>query len=180
MSNLVLVSQLKKKISTILASKQNNNLKQFILKSVAGTFGMSVASAALGYMITLLLARFLGAKGYGAYTFALTLIGLIKLPTLLGLNTLIIRELSISQTNQSWNLSSGLLRWSNRVIIISSAILALAAVYLSWRFPQLIPSDALPVFWIGILSLPLIALGHIRQAAMQAFGHIIKAQLPIV
>ena len=180
MSNLISVTRLKQKLSTVLKSNQNNNLKEFILKSVAGTFGMSVASAGLGYMITLLLARFLGAKGYGAYTYALTLIGLIKLPALLGLSPLLIRELAILKTNESWNVSSGLLHWSNRIVILSSTILSLVAVYLTWQFPSVFPSNAMTVFWIGTLALPLMTLGQIRQAAMQAFGYIIKAQLPIV
>ena len=167
MANLFSISKLKQKLSLILNSNQTNNLKTFIFKSIAGTFGMKVANAVLSYGIVLLLANFLGAKGYGAYAYALTLVGILQIPALLGLRALLTRELAVYQTQGSWELASGLVNWSNRVTFISSIALSLLAVYFTWQFKTILPDNSIEVIWIALLTLPLVVLINIKQAAMQ-------------
>lgn len=180
MLNLSLIAQLKQKFLSTIKSNQNSNLKQFLFKSIAGTFGMSIVNAGLNYLITLLLARFLGATGYGAYIYALTFVGILQLPALLGLTTLLTREVAVYKTKKSWELATGLFRWSNRVTFVFSLALLSLAIYLSWQFSSVLPNQSLQVTWIAILTLPLAVISSTRQAMMQGLGYIVKAQIPTV
>lgn len=170
--------KLQKKILILIGKNQNNYLQKFLAKAVAGTFGIRVINAFLGYLISLLLARFLGAEGYGTYAYALAWIGLLQLLAMLGIPPLVTREIAIYQTKGSWNLAHGLLRWANQIIFITSVVFAFVGAACAWKFIGNSQSQFFLVFLIGVISLPLISLAHLRQSTMQAINHIVKGQLP--
>ena len=180
MFNSFVSIRLKQKISSIFTGDRQGSLKNFLFKSIAGTFGLSIVNAGLNYIITILLARFLGATGYGTYVYALTLVGILQLPALLGLTTLLTREISAYKTKESWSLATGLFRWSDRVTFIFSLVLSLLAIYFAWLYKLSLPEGSFLVISIAILSLPLVVLSSIRQAVMQGLGYIVKAQVPTV
>ena len=165
------------KISEFLfKEKSTNDLKGFIAKAVTGTFGLQITNAFLGYVISILLARFLGVKDYGIYAYALAWITLLKVGALLGLSQLVVKNLSIFQTQNTWDLGRGLLLWSNRLVLITSIILGILVACISgFIFPS---SPTLSVLWIAMLALPLTTLTNLRQAAMQSFRHVLKGQIP--
>ena len=175
------VAQLKQKVLKIAklpVSHNSNGLQGFLAKAVAGTFGLKVANAGLGYLVSLLLARFLGVEGYGVYAYGLAWVTLMRIPAMLGISSLVVRDLAVYQSKKSWGLAHGLLLWSNRVVLVASVTLALLAAYL---VKYLLPDSSeqtLSVFWIAMCALPLVALSSIKQSVMQALNHIVKAQLP--
>jgi len=59
-----------------------------------GSFALKATNALVGFLTTVLLARMLGAQGYGIYAYALSLITLLALPVAAGLPKLLIRETS--------------------------------------------------------------------------------------
>lgn len=167
------------KLQSLMGKKEKGQQKGFLARAVAGTFGLRVLNALLGYVITLLLARFLGAKGYGSYTYALTWAGLLQLPALLGLLQLLIREISVCQTRSNWGVAHGLFRWANQIVLLSSIGLGSLTAFLAWMWNQG-SSDLNTLFtiWLVMLSLPLMTLTSIREATMRALGHILLGQLP--
>lgn len=63
-------------------------------KNVIGLFFSQMISYALIFFYTIYLARYLGAEGYGIISFALAFSGIFSILADLGLNTLIVREVS--------------------------------------------------------------------------------------
>lgn len=166
------------KLQSFIGKKEKGQQKGFLAKAIAGTFGLRVLNAFLGYVITLLLARFLGAKGYGSYAYALTWARLLQIPALLGLLGLLVREMSVYQTRSNWGLAHGLFRWANQIVLFSSIGVASLAAFLAWIWNQGSDLDTLFTIWIIMLSLPLMTLTSIREATMQALGYILLGQLP--
>ena len=157
--------------------EQKHNLRHFLAKAVAGTFGLQVANAGFAYVSTLLLARFLGAAGYGSYAYALAWLGLLSIPALLGLPGLITREISVYQAKSQWGLAKGLLIWANKVVFLTSLAIALLFVSATWSFTSSDP-QALSVLAIAAIALPLMTLTQLRQPTMQALNRIVLGQLP--
>lgn len=139
---------------------------------------MSVANAGLNYIITLMLARFLGAADYGAYIYALTFVGMLQLPALLGLTTLLTREIAAYKTKGNWELARGIYSWCNKVTLTNSIVLSLSAIYLTRKFSSFLPDGSLQVIWIAISTLPIRVMLSTRSATMKGLRHIIRAQIP--
>ena len=52
--------------------------------------------------IGVLAARWMGAKEFGAYTFAFTVVGFLRFPAMFGLPNLAVREVSKFEAVQDW------------------------------------------------------------------------------
>ena len=165
------------KIKSLLDKNSKDGLQGFLAKVVTGTLGLKIVNAFLGYVISILLARFLGAEGYGIYAYALAWIMLLKIPAMLGLPPLIIRELAVYQTNSNLSLSRGLLRWSNQIVLATSIGLALIAAGVA-NYLSSTDSENLWVIWMAMACLPLVALSQLRQAALQSLRYILRGQIP--
>lgn len=165
-------------VELTLGKKGQGSLRAHLVRSTGGTFALKVASTGLGFLTSLLLARLLGAAGYGVYAYAMSIVALLVIPATLGLPQLLIRNLASYHTRSEWNLMRGLLRWSNWSVLAASVALALlmaiAIELMSKRFqPQTVAT-----FRIALLALPLMSLSQIRQTALQGLNHIVEGQLP--
>ena len=89
-------------------------LGRLLLAKGAGNFGLNLASLVAGFVIALLLSRTLGSSGYGAYAFAIALGTFLSIPVLLGLPTLVVREVASDRVRAQWGLIRGIIRWSNQ------------------------------------------------------------------
>lgn len=166
------------KVRAILGNASGDNLKGFLAKAVAGTFGFRVLNAGLGYAIGLLLARLLGAEGYGIYAYAIAWATLLEIPATLGLAPLLTREIAVYQTRGDWQLARGLLRWSHLMVFLAGLGLAAIAAVTATVLTSDPDSPRRIVFWIAAIALPLMALSRIRSATMQALDRIVLGQLP--
>ena len=87
--------------------------------------------------------------------------------------------ISIYRLQGKWALLKGLLRFSDRFVLVLSVVLApIAAGVAGWIFSS--PAQALMrhTVWIALLLLPLFALYNLRTAATRGLEHVIRAQLP--
>jgi len=165
-------------VEIVLGKKGQGSLRAHLARSTAGTFALKVASTGFGFLTSLLLARLLGAAGYGVYAYAMSIVALLVIPATFGLPQLLIRNLASYRTRSEWNLMRGLLRWSNwSVLVASVAIALLMAIAIELMSERFQPQTA-ATFRIALLSLPLMSLSQIRQTALQGLNHIVEGQLP--
>ena len=96
-----------------------------------GTGGAMLAargvSVLTGIGLAVLLARTLGAEGYGVYVFALTLAFMLSMPVQMGLPTLLMRQVSIYRSQHDWAHLGGMVRWSAGLAVLSLTTVSLAA-----------------------------------------------------
>lgn len=152
-------------------------LGRLLLAKGAGNFGLNLASLVAGFVIALLLSRTLGSSGYGAYAFAIALGTFLSIPVLLGLPTLVVREVASDRVRAQWGLIRGIIRWSNRVVLqLSVVVCGLAAiVFAATGWPS--GSLRVPAF-IGLAFVPLTGVASLRTAAMQGFAHVVLGRVP--
>ncbi|MCH8112409.1 MAG: oligosaccharide flippase family protein, partial [Proteobacteria bacterium] len=129
-------------------------------------------------MISLALARLLGAEGYGAYSFALACVGLLSVPALLGFDGLLVREVARYLAREHWASLTGLLRRARQMTLVASFGLALAGAGLAWAFSGQLERPMLTAFWIALFALPFLAQTRVIQATMIGLRRITAAQVP--
>jgi O-antigen/teichoic acid export membrane protein len=146
-----------------------------MLVSASATAVLQGGSALMGFVISVLLARFIGPVGYGRYALAFAWSNFLLTPAILGLDRFLVRGIATYEVNQQWELMSGLLRRTNQLVLMTSTGIAAcgAVAALIWLSPELrIP------FCVAMLLVPLTALTMLRQGAMQALGRVVSGQLP--
>ncbi|WP_192868267.1 flippase [Calderihabitans maritimus] len=170
---------LKNLIKLIPGKQDQGKLYTHLVTSTVGTFTLKVTSTGLAFLTNLLLARLLGATGYGAYAYAMAWVGLLSVPATLGFHQLLVRNVAIYHAQENWSLMQGLLRFSNRVVLITSIVLMAAAAPIGWvLFGSKNEYGMLHALWLALLMLPITALTQLRQSALRGLHQIIRGQLP--
>ena len=160
------------------AGEEAHPLRDRLLKAATGTFGLRVVSTGFSFIISILLARLLGAAGFGTYSYAMAWMALLGVPALFGLDRLLIREVAVYRTRSEWHLLKGLLRWSNRTALPISLGLALMAAGVIWMLADRLGFETSTALWVGLFILPLFPLLDLKQAAMQGLNRVVFALLP--
>ena len=154
-----------------------NSLRSHLTKSALGTFLLKVFSTGFAFLTSLFLARLLGAKGYGAYAYALSLVGFINVFVVFGLPTLTTRQVSIYNSKKEWCYLKGFLQWSNRFVLVN-ALMATAILFVATFILQShLNQEMLLPFRIAILLLPFLGLLQLKEVAIQGLKHIIMGQI---
>jgi O-antigen/teichoic acid export membrane protein len=151
-------------------------LKGRTTRGAIGSFALRVGSTVLGFITGILLARLLGAKGYGIYTYAFAWTNLLIIPATLGLNRLLVREVATYNTQAAWGRIRALLRWSNGMVALLSVAIAVAAAAVFWK--ALGGNATSYALVIALASLPFTTLTTLRQGALRGLRHIVTGQLP--
>lgn len=163
----------------ILFKKTVNIFRGRLAGSAMGSFGIRIATTGLSFLISILLARTLGAKNYGAYAYAIAWSNLLAITSVLGLDRLLVRNIAVFHTQSSWGLMRGLLRRSNQSVVFASSGLALLAALVSLVFSTHFESKQMQLALLtALILLPLMAITRLRQAAMQGLKYTVISQLP--
>lgn len=141
-------------------------------------FLFRITSTGMGFLATVLLARVLGADGYGVYSYALALVMLLSLPAQSGLPVLLMRETAKNSELGRYELVRGVWVWAGRaagILSVGLLIVGGSIVVAISEFP--LETRPLTTLW-AFLLVPLIALGNLRGAALQGLDRIVEGQLP--
>jgi O-antigen/teichoic acid export membrane protein len=146
-----------------------------MLKSASATVVLQGASNVMGFVLAVLLARFLGSYGYGRYALAFAWSSFLIVPAILGLDRFLVRGIAVYQVEQNWQLMKGLLRRTTEMVLLMSTTIAMCGVIVAilWLSPSL--RDP---FCVAMLLVPITTLTLLRQGGMQAFGRVVRGQLP--
>jgi O-antigen/teichoic acid export membrane protein len=142
--------------------------------AMAGTRGVTILT---GMALSVLLARSLGAEGYGRYLFALTIAQMLAMPVLAGLPTLLTRQAAIYRGQADWSGLRGIIRWSLGFVGLSTGLVALVGVgYLAFSGHP--PSDAGMVYMLALPLVVALAFMHVARAVLSGFEYPFWANLP--
>lgn len=153
-------------------------LRRFLAKAVSGTFGFKIVNVGLMYANSLLMVRLAGASGYGEYAYIIAWAQILLIPAAMGFEGLLSRELAVCQAQHRWSEASGLLGFSNALVLFVSLLLSAIAIAGFWLLGLADNAQSLWAFAIGLASLPFLALSRLRTASLQAIKSIIASQLP--
>ncbi len=172
------VQYLRDLVASFFAKNKKSTLKQRLVKGAAGSFGLRITATILNFLTGILLARLLGASGFGVYTYAFTWTQLLTLGSTLGLDNLIVREVAIYRTKSFWSLTVGLLRWANQIAFVASVIIALSAIAIVWVFNLEANGEQFLTFCMAMALIPIDTLRNLRLSAMRGLHKIVMGLVP--
>ncbi|WP_417273514.1 flippase [Celeribacter halophilus] len=149
---------------------------RFLISSGAISLLIRIGGAATALVASIVLARYLGTEGYGAYAFSIALVMLLSIPAQLGLPNLVLRETARMQASGDMAHLRAVWRWATFAVFGLSASMMLAALVFWWSGISSASETTLFLFAIPII--PLVALGSIRGAALRGLGFVNLGQLP--
>lgn len=148
------------------------------MRGAAASFLLKAASTALTLATSIVLARVMGTTDFGYFSYAVALIGLLSVPTSLGLPNLLIRFLASYRARGEWGLMRGLLLRTNQAVLAVSLVVGVAALAVIWPLRGSLPALHPTVFLISLLLLPLTTLNALRGASLRGLHHTVLGQLP--
>lgn len=169
-------SKINEKIRVLISG---NELQTQIIKRSTGSFFIYIIFAALSLAISMILARILGADGYGAYANAIAWSNLLIPFATFGLTTLLVRDISIFRAQENWPLMKGLLKFSDQFVFILSIIVMM--VFYGINLVLFSGPDKQLMFKAILIALPLIplwAFAYLRQSSIRGLENATKSLIP--
>lgn len=166
------------------SSTQGNNasegLRKQLVRGASGTFGITVANTGLAFLVSIILARVLGVVEYGAYAYAMSWVSLLTVPSLVGMDQLLVRNVATYRAQEAWTAMKGLLlrafQWSTIATIVLAGGSAIIARGVANQANPLIVQTVL----VSLLVLPLFVLMRFLQAVLQGLHRVVIGQVPIL
>jgi O-antigen/teichoic acid export membrane protein len=147
-------------------------------RATAAIFALDLIMLGLSLVLTVVLARALGAAQYGVYAYAIALVAALGIPLRVGLPKLVVREVAAYRARSEWHRMRGLLRWANSTVLISSVVLVAVAWLAAWLGAGATVSPTTITVALALPLLPLAALGAVRSATLSGLHFVVLGKLP--
>lgn len=164
--------------SALISLMKGRGQQAEIARNAVGSLFLKGVYTALSFAVVVILARLLGAEGYGIYAYAYALVSLLSVPAEFGLPNLVLRETAAALAKREWGLMAGVWHWAGRTTGTLALALALIAGGFVWVRGERISGEQLATFAWGLTLVPLVALGNLRGAALRGLHKVIQGQLP--
>lgn len=151
-------------------------LRSPIVKGAAGSFGLKIVSLGISFVTNVVLARLLGATDYGTYVYVLAWVTFLGIPACMGLPGYVAREVAVYRAQKNWAYLKGLIYWASQVVFLASLVIAILAAGVVAILD--LSSQMRSIFWLMLLSFPLVTLTSVRQAAMNGFNKVVAGDFP--
>lgn len=165
-----------------LTKKQTNlrggGLKAVLLRGGISSIFLRILINILSLSMAVILARTLGASGYGIYAYAMAVATLLAIPAQVGLPTIVVRETARAEASENWGMIRGLWQWANKIVILVSLLLILLAALVFLGTAEHYSESQLVTLYLSLALVPLMALGNLRGAALRGLRRVIQGQLP--
>lgn len=142
-----------------------------------GSAGLRMAGMFLGLLVGVQLARGLGAAGYGVYGIVMAVIGILMIPTELGLPLLVTREVAAARARDGVGATAAILRWAMGWVGLTSLVIVVGVAIAAASGLLPIGDEVRPALLIGVLWIPVVAFGNVLGAALRGSGLVIQGQL---
>jgi len=150
---------------------------QALLQGSFGSMILWVFSLGIRMLSGVMLARWLGASAYGTYSYALSWLAFLTIPSMLGLDQILVRFVSAYKETKAWAKLRGCLKYAILHGFSSSIIASIISITIVAFIPGL-ESDLRITLRISFAILPIIVLAQIRQASLRGLDRPVLSQIP--
>lgn len=154
------------------------SLRRQLLTSTGWTLGVRVAAILASMAAAIVLARALGPRQFGTYSYVFAISSLLAAPAQLGIPALVTRETARSHALGAWPEMKGLWHWANRSILAMSVVLAACGLLYVVLARGGGDTQRAWTLAAGFLLVPLIALSSARGAALSGLRFVARGQFP--
>ncbi|WP_208979315.1 lipopolysaccharide biosynthesis protein [Pseudovibrio axinellae] len=169
-----LLSVLDKVFNTIISKGEAGGAQ----RSALIVFALRVLSAALAYLMQVILARWTGASEYGVFIVVWTTIVILTVFSGLGFSVSLLRFIPEYLEKKQYGLLNGLLFSARFLVLLSSTLIAMFGVTITWLFSDYIGNAyILPLYLIAI-CLPMHTYTGMLEGIARAQDWQLKAMVP--
>lgn len=167
------MNQIINKIAGFISGSEES---RFVIRNSVQLIIFHAISVGIVFLSNYILIKVAGVADYGAYVYIFNLINLLAGFCLLGVDTLLVKNVSIySATGQHGKLK-GALFFSMAIVFASSIIVAVVTSYARFFFDS-VKNVRINWFVLMFSSLVILSLGAITQASLQALKKISLSQV---
>lgn len=141
-------------------------------------FAIRVVSAGIAFISQIILARLMGEFEYGIFAFVWVLVILFGNLSCLGFHTTVIRFLPGYKADNDLAKIRGLTATARLFSLFSASMLAVFGVAFLYFFGQTIAAYYLIPVFLGLFTLPMIALGDVLDGTARANSWALSAMSP--
>jgi len=155
-------------------------LRTLLTRGASGTFSLKLGGRLVAFVTAIILARHLGADGYGIYAYALAWLSVLGVFAQCGFPRLFVRETARLGTRGEWDILAGLHSGGTRLaltlaVVIALAVAGITGIILHTGFEN--RSMALAVM-VAAIVLPVAVGQSLYQASLQGIHRVVLAQFP--
>jgi O-antigen/teichoic acid export membrane protein len=163
-------------LNRVLAQSRGDGLRARLIRGGLGSAGVQALNRIVGVAMGVVLARGLGAEGYGTYAYAFAIMSLLMVAGEAGVPTLLMREVASAHGQQRWGLLRGALIRSGQLVLLASVSIAIIGLLLLWAMADHLSAAQFYTTLLMLLVLPLAALGKAIASAMQGLHRVVVGQ----
>lgn len=131
----------------------------------------------INLLLSIVLARVLGAESLGIYASAYALLSWFSVLSCLGVPRLVIGVIPTSMALKQYGAIKGILL-SSFVLVVLLSITSAALLYLVLIFSNLFSPEDRLVYAVAAGILPLMSISHVQRASLQGFEQGYRSQVP--
>ena len=150
-----------------------------IARGSIGSLFLQVAAVGLNLASAVLLARILGASGFGAYGFALACVEFLLVLAMLGTPQFLAREIPRVLSEKNWSYFKQLESGAFWVVLLWTLFLVSVGYLLAVFLDQALKEELRAPLFVGFVILPFLALVGVGQGALRGVGVVTLGQIPM-
>lgn len=170
-----LTGTFRESLGAILAAQDERSLAQ---RNALCAFAVRIASAALLYLMQIVLARWMGGFEYGIYVFVWTWVLVLGGLAPLGLDLMSIRLIPEFREKGRHDLVRGFLFGARAISVGVAATIAGVGFLGLWLFEPLVTSHYVLPMYLALICVPLYALADVQDGVGRGFAWINTALIP--
>ena len=131
--------------------------------------------AASSFLISLILARYLGVEQFGIYSSAIAWLSILSSLSVLGFDQILVREISVFFKKKRFDLFKGIRRFSIKLVFITAIMSLCMGIALSTNFYN--SFEVIYSIGIALFILPITGISKLNQSTVRGLGYIELGQI---
>lgn len=155
---------------------RGDGLRAQLIRGGMGSASIQALNRVLALALGIVLARALGAEGYGVYAYAFAIMSLLMVVAEAGVPTLLMREVAASQGRGEWGLLRGALIRGGQFVALAATIVSVVGLLVLWWLADGLSPQVLYTTGLMLLVLPVAALAKTVAHAMRGLHRVVIGQ----
>ncbi|MGH6917731.1 MAG: oligosaccharide flippase family protein [Geminicoccaceae bacterium] len=155
-----------------------SSAKARLARGASSAFIVNTLATGLAFLSQIVLARALGADGYGIYAYVMAWITILALLATLGFQTGMLRFASAYRAREEWPLLRGILRYAMRRVGLAGLVIGIATACVVVALGDRLAPELSRTFLVGCAMVPVLAFLQVGGSVARAFGGVVSALAP--
>lgn len=151
------------------------SLRGRLLRGGMGSALIHAGSHVLALATGIILARALGAVGYGVYAYAMALMAALMVVSQLGMPPLLVREVAASEVRGDWAHLRGIIVRAGQVVFVASVVTTVSTACILWLWAGDMAANEWLTILVMLLLLPFAAVMTVATWALRGLRHVVKS-----